>query len=55
MGLNQNTKYLPGPPSLRPHCTACGHYLLPCTATPNGIHPEIAGAGHLAPSPKEPK
>lgn len=37
----------PGRPrkTMTPHCTACGNYLLPCTATANGVHPEIVGAG----------
>jgi hypothetical protein len=24
-----------------PRCVLCGHYLMPCTETANGIHPEI--------------
>jgi len=26
---------------MRPSCIACGNYLLPCTETATGIHPEI--------------
>ena len=29
--------------TLRPQCPACGHYLLPCTATATGIHPREVG------------
>lgn len=29
---------------MRPECTQCGNYLLPCTKTATGIHPEVKDA-----------
>jgi hypothetical protein len=29
------------PNKMTPRCDACGNYLMPCTATANGIHPNI--------------
>lgn len=40
-----------GPGTLRPHCTSCGHYLLPCTATATGIHPVVVGVSWGQPLP----
>jgi hypothetical protein len=37
------TTKLVGPATMRPHCTECGNYLLPCTKTASGIHPIIVG------------